>query len=167
MIKAIETRYAGCRFRSRLEARWAVYFDTLGIGWEYEKEGFNLDGVFYLPDFWLPQVQMWAEVKPVALTREEESKVCSLAEESGFHALMLVGPPDMKPYWAHVGHLDQPDYPPTCDYILDAQYLDENRFYGCTGMGSNERLDPAIHRDIARAVEAARSARFEHGESGR
>lgn len=32
-IKAIETRYAGCR-RSRLEARWAVVFDTLGFAWE-------------------------------------------------------------------------------------------------------------------------------------
>ncbi len=35
-IKPIETRYAGCRFRSRLEARWTVFFDHLGIEWEYE-----------------------------------------------------------------------------------------------------------------------------------
>jgi hypothetical protein len=40
--KPIETRYAGCRFRSRLEARWAVFFDRLGIAWEYEPEGFEL-----------------------------------------------------------------------------------------------------------------------------
>lgn len=39
MIKPIETRYAGCRFRSRLEARWAVFFDALKIEWEYEPEG--------------------------------------------------------------------------------------------------------------------------------
>jgi hypothetical protein len=26
--KAIETHYKGYRFRSRLEARWAVFFDT-------------------------------------------------------------------------------------------------------------------------------------------
>ena len=56
-IKAIETRYAGCRFRSRLEARWAVFFDTLGITWEYEPQGYELGGVGdwparrYLPDF--------------------------------------------------------------------------------------------------------------------
>lgn len=26
---ALETRYAGCRFRSRIEARWAVFFAAL------------------------------------------------------------------------------------------------------------------------------------------
>lgn len=51
-IKAIETRYKGYRFRSRLEARWAVFFDAIGTKWEYEVEGFELpDGRRYLPDF--------------------------------------------------------------------------------------------------------------------
>jgi len=53
VIQAIETRYAGYRFRSRLEARWAVFFDNFGAGirevarWDdYEKEAhqhFNLE----------------------------------------------------------------------------------------------------------------------------
>ena len=30
-IAAIETEYCGYRFRSRLEARWAVFLDALGI----------------------------------------------------------------------------------------------------------------------------------------
>jgi hypothetical protein len=64
MIKAIETHYRGYRFRSRLEARWAVFFDILGIDWEYEKEGLDLDGVWYLPDFWLPHMETWIEIKP-------------------------------------------------------------------------------------------------------
>ena len=42
MIKAIETSYKGYRFRSRLEARWGVFFDALDIKWEYESEGFDL-----------------------------------------------------------------------------------------------------------------------------
>ena len=51
-IKAIETIYNGYRFRSRLEARWAVFFDALGVDYEYEPEGFNLpNGGRYLPDF--------------------------------------------------------------------------------------------------------------------
>ena len=53
MIKAIETLYKGYNFRSRLEARWAVFFDAAGIKWVYEKEGFNIDGKYYLPDFYL------------------------------------------------------------------------------------------------------------------
>lgn len=68
-IQAIETRYKGYRFRSRLEARWAVFFDALGVKWEYEPEGFMLppDGDHYLPDFrvWTPQGKpIWYEVKP-------------------------------------------------------------------------------------------------------
>lgn len=70
-IKAIETRYAGCRFRSRLEARFAVFFDRLQIPWEYEPEGFETAAGPYLPDFRIriPQTKdyghhQWFEVKP-------------------------------------------------------------------------------------------------------
>lgn len=62
-IRAIETEYAGCRFRSRLEARWAVFFDRLGIRWNYEPEGYEFDGVRYLPDFGFPEIGGFAEVK--------------------------------------------------------------------------------------------------------
>lgn len=67
-IKPINTRYAGHLFRSRLEARWAVFFDHLGIKWDYEPEGFVLpDGTHYLPDFLIhtPQGERrWVEIKP-------------------------------------------------------------------------------------------------------
>lgn len=56
-IKPIETSYKGYRFRSRLEARWAVFFDACGVKWEYEPEGFSNDGVYYLPDFLLHGVK--------------------------------------------------------------------------------------------------------------
>lgn len=62
-ITAIETSYAGCRFRSRLEARWAVFFNHLGVPWAYEPQGYLIDGRPYLPDFWLPSLGAWAEVK--------------------------------------------------------------------------------------------------------
>lgn len=63
-IKAIETEYNGYKFRSRLEARWAVFFDELGIKYEYEEEGFELDdGTRYLPDFHLTDLNMYVEVK--------------------------------------------------------------------------------------------------------
>ena len=49
-IKAIETRYNGYRFRSRLEARWAVFFDACGIDYKYEDQGYLLEeGLPYLP----------------------------------------------------------------------------------------------------------------------
>ncbi len=78
MIQAIETMYRGCKFRSRLEARWAIFFDALGIKWEYEKEGYIVGGFGrkddgtreggtpYLPDFYLPDLGTWVEVKGAA-----------------------------------------------------------------------------------------------------
>jgi hypothetical protein len=83
-ISAIPTRYKGYRFRSRTEARWAVYFDALGIEYIYEPEGYVLpDGTWYLPDFWLPQVSMFAEVKGKAFTEAEIAKCAALDGCSG------------------------------------------------------------------------------------
>jgi hypothetical protein len=57
----------GTLFRSRLEARWAVFFDLIGITWQYEPEYFKEDFgdrvIRYLPDFYLPDLQCWVEVK--------------------------------------------------------------------------------------------------------
>lgn len=61
--QAIETEYRGYKFRSRLEARWAVFFDAMGIEWKYEPEGFIAGDVPYLPDFYLPATDTWVEVK--------------------------------------------------------------------------------------------------------
>lgn len=57
-MKPIETEYKGYKFRSRLEARWAIFFDEIGAKWEYEPEGYRLkDGTYYLPDFLLHGVR--------------------------------------------------------------------------------------------------------------
>lgn len=64
-MKAIETEYKGYRFRSRLEARWAVFFDKLGLKWEYEPEGLELPtGEWYLPDFYIELWECYIEIKP-------------------------------------------------------------------------------------------------------
>jgi len=65
-IKAVETKYAGTVFRSRLEARWAAFFDVVGWPWVYEP--FDLDGWF--PDFLLKPVvktrpPVLVEIKPI------------------------------------------------------------------------------------------------------
>lgn len=68
-LRVLPTTYAGKRFRSRLEAKWAFFFDQLGILWEYEPDGFQLnDGTRYLPDFYLPKFSrgIYAEIKPSA-----------------------------------------------------------------------------------------------------
>ena len=99
MIKALPTRYNGYHFRSRLEARWAVFFDTLGVTYEYEKEGYDLgDAGWYLPDFFLPNLNLWVEVKGVipSVKSPEAKKLQALVDATGFHG-MFVGPNPMEP----------------------------------------------------------------------
>lgn len=84
MIKAIETKYKGYKFRSRLEARWAVFFDALGVQWEYEKEGYDLgDAGYYLPDFWLPETKSYLEIKPLDCAPNAVEKVYFAGKFSG------------------------------------------------------------------------------------
>lgn len=90
-MKAIETVYNGYRFRSRLEARWAVFFNSLHIRYDYEWEGFDLDGVPYLPDFWLPQQDCWVEIKGEGPTQEERTKACLLALHANKRAYIFSG----------------------------------------------------------------------------
>ena len=72
---AIQTEYNGYLFRSRLEARWAVFFDAMGIEYEYEPEGIVLsDGSLYLPDFYLPDFKCCFEVKRKSVKGTEEEK---------------------------------------------------------------------------------------------
>ena len=81
MIKAIETPYRGIKFRSRLEARWAVFFDELKILYLYEAEGFDIDGVWYLPDFYLPAFDTYVEIKPSHdISMNELNKINKLAQ---------------------------------------------------------------------------------------
>ena len=96
-LHAIETHYKGYRFRSRLEARWAVFLDALAITWAYEHEGYNLDGVWYLPDFWLPAQECWLEVKGKEATEDECERAGRLAVASKKSVHILwgdIGEPD-------------------------------------------------------------------------
>ena len=100
MIKAIETHYRGYRFRSRLEARWAVFFDALRLRWEYEPEGFDIDGVRYLPDFFLPEFGergLFIEVKREGRPKDEQRQtfltLFALTQGTGVPSIVCSGEP--------------------------------------------------------------------------
>lgn len=211
-LKAIETRYKGYRFRSRLEARWAVFFDALGIRYQYEPQGFDLDGVWYLPDFHLPDMMLWAEVKPTSpLSDADREKVGKLNEaleeeykQNGYtggkeQLVVLYGEPyrdreeqcySIGAHWGTTflqcvicGHVNIGHEPQRYDNIV--QYQCECCDYGeCRGGGKEEYarqrwrewfhkgdilaplpFDPAFTFGLGQAYTAARSARFEHGET--
>lgn len=179
-IKAIKTRYAGCLFLSRLEARWAVFFDTLGITWQYEPQGYELPSGPYLCDFWLPNIKggTWFEVKgeehdwkDIEITRGRE-----LAEMTGHRVLMATGdiprdPNDFDSYsmW-RLGEWDDIHYRwCVCIHcgMIGAEYEGRAARVGCGCYGGyvdrgHNHWDPRL----LQAYEAARSARFEHGQSG-
>jgi len=81
-MKAIETIWKGYRFRSRLEARWAIFFEHLGMTWEYEPEGFHLsNGQKYLPDFRLitrNDISVWVEIKPLGFRGPDKMGVLKM-----------------------------------------------------------------------------------------
>jgi hypothetical protein len=75
-MKAIQTLYRSFLFRSRLEARYAIFLDACHEKWDYEVEGFDLDnGDRYLPDFWLPRLKCFLEIK-AAYPNKREIRVC-------------------------------------------------------------------------------------------
>lgn len=103
-LKPIETVYQGYRFRSRLEARWAVFLsNTFMMPWQYEVEGFDLGGDvgWYLPDFWLPEAKAYIEIKATTPTREEQRKVAWLQAASGMPVYVIVGSPWTGEYNIH------------------------------------------------------------------
>jgi len=64
-IKPIPTIYNGVQYRSKTEARWALFMGKLGLTYEYEPEGFDLhSGRRYLPDFYIHDFKTYLEVKP-------------------------------------------------------------------------------------------------------
>jgi len=175
-VRPIETTYKGYRFRSRLEARWAVFFDSLGVRWEYEKEGFELGPLgWYLPDFWLPDLGVWYEVKGVKPTDDEAGKAKALGELTQSKTVIAWGEIPLLassgwswcsdddsawlcwPYWdgAH-WWCECPD----CGRIgIEFEGRAARLPCGCD-MSSNRGHNPGSTRLVA-AYTAARSARFD------
>jgi hypothetical protein len=153
-LRAIETRYKSYRFRSRLEARWAVLFDHMGVEWEYEPEGYHLGGDLgcYLPDFFLygnGHYGPYIEIKGQAPTQTEFAKLTALCGEKCAYGAIIWGQPGQEK-WVSIHK----------DGFRDHE--EENRDLHSIFLGAPYDARPVLY---ARAVVAARSARFEHGES--
>ncbi len=79
------TRWNGIVFRSRLEARWAVFFDSLNpkLQYEYEPEQVQTPYGSYLPDFYLPTINTFWLVKGQHMNEREMSITNWLCERFG------------------------------------------------------------------------------------
>lgn len=172
-IKAIETEYKGYRFRSRSEARWAVFLDSLSLDWEYEIEGFVLrDGTHYLPDFYVRDWGLWIEIKGAAPTPRELKIFQGFQSEVG-EVIILYGRAFQ---WEHGCVFWDDDTRKTVSwgYCSFARCCRLGWWIGtwdqgiplvdCKGDRPACKGDrPAsVTGDVARAYLAARQARFEH-----
>ncbi len=82
----IPTLYKHRQYRSRLEARWACFFDLLG--WRYEYEPCDFEG--WIPDFVLYEASpVFVEVKPV--TTFPEDVATKIDGTSCGHEALIVG----------------------------------------------------------------------------
>ena len=195
-ITAIPTEYKGYRFRSRLEARWAVFFDACRVKWEYEPEGFALpNGQNYLPDFLLhgcdgrSPSDLYVEVKG-KMTEADAEKIWQFSgvEYVDKHMnvanpiLVVAGIPDGDDIrdienfckeWGYDGFPGIKRGP----YPFNFETIDGDHFVAHPGINKNGRFELfgddssyTYDRDNAatlRAFKLARQARFEHGEHPR
>lgn len=183
---AIETRYNGYKFRSRLEARWAVFFDTLGLSWRYEPQGFEIGpNQRYLPDFYLLEVGVrgtdtsgtWVEIKgeldgSAGSSNEDETLAQFIETVDEPVALLTNRPGNGDGEWNYVHEpldsgavwdnhmLFMKCENNRCDRVK--YEFKESNYMTCEQCGATCTHE---HPSINEAIENARSARFEHGES--
>lgn len=182
-MKAIETKYKGYNFRSRVEARWAIFFDQIGLPYRYEEEGYDLDGTWYLPDFWVPDWNAWVEIKGKKPDREAIRKAHLLREKSKKRVLIVYGSPWPGEYKAIP--FNPPDWPEgaleeegeflqcrRCENLFLASLGDHRIPYAwislghpievkdCGGCSDRQPIDTP---QLEKAYSTAREARFEDG----
>lgn len=181
--RAIPTNYAGYRMRSRLEGRWGVFLDSVGRKYSYETQGYRLPtGKLYLPDFYLPELKTWVEVKG-DMGAEDENKILEFVRERSEPIVVLGDIPDPgsngphfhilgKPYgspvvaifgavWALTMRGVRPEQHGIPTYVLPHDEFPAN--------GWELKSSPvlSVHTIVDESYRAARSARFEHGENPR
>lgn len=71
-VKPMKTQYKQMTFRSRLESHWAFLFDTMGLIYVYEPQGYAFGDATYLPDFFIPEWNVFVEIKPQGYREHDE-----------------------------------------------------------------------------------------------
>lgn len=185
---AIETYYKGKRFRSRLEAKWAVFMDELGVDWEFEPQGYRYklhNGSEYLPDFFLPNLDCLLEIKPRKPSRDEIDKAWVAVEATGKDLFILWGEPQDPSNVSYsdkegcIGLFRDNRCPKELDgyeewIVSDDRYWAKCSACGRVGivlMGATEKLNccpnnpghslsPVDNGEISKAAKKARNFRF-------
>lgn len=100
-MKPIPTTYEGVKFRSRLEARWAVFFCQLQIDWRYEPFEIGNENLSYTPDFLLHNLflcffnkRVFVEIKPLEPNDEYIEYLKKVKDPEGEDIFVFFGEPN-------------------------------------------------------------------------
>jgi hypothetical protein len=78
-----KTRFEGQLFRSGMEARWALFYRWMDLGWTHKPNPVDFESESFEPDFFLRQ-GFWTMVKGTFPT-EEERKCFSNHSGRSYH----------------------------------------------------------------------------------
>lgn len=136
-MKPVKTEYGGACFKSRLEARWAVFFDSLNVRWEYEPEQFKLpSGDVYTPDFLLPERRIYLEVKPGGVQfRWEWPKLADFSVECA-----RMSEHERQPYWFYALQGRPHAYGCFPNYVFHYAAMLPRRYQGAVSMVPTSRV---------------------------
>lgn len=101
---ALPTVYNGTTYFSRLEAKWACFFEHANIKFTYEAQGYSSDdGSRYNPDYYFPDYDIYGEVKGnIKYWQKDIERVSKfLASKSPFRGIMIFG--DIPRYFSEKG----------------------------------------------------------------
>lgn len=185
------TVFNGIEYRSATEARWAVFFNCLGVDFQYEPKAFSLStGVGYLPDFYVEDFNAFFEVKPSddKIVTEEAFKARQLSlDHPGMNVWLAIGAPSAAT--RNILVLNSPkgivqdmngSELSTEDLLSDEKYrfqfLEDRRDEGVYWLHSDDYLDfmiggpgtptehfrdPMLIRQVELAYQEARNVKFD------
>ena len=179
-MQSKETIYNGVRFRSRLEAKWAAFFDLTGWDWHYEPcelNGFTPDFIIKTTSHAYDANTIIVEVKPSVLLNEEEVKILyNKYRGIKAHLLILTDTPF---YFSSSGYLsigkglqyseyieqfsskDLYDFEMKCGNDFGSSYISyDGMVYGDVERKSFLEMSDDTHEIMGRWIDAAEAVRL-------
>jgi len=128
LFKAIPATFNGITYRSRLEARWAVVFDYIELESLYEWEGYQTPHGWYLPDFYLPTINSWFEVKPETKQPDwNEKQFAWITQQTDRRLFLATGFPRVNLF----NYEPEVEYPGDSLELFSGGYNCDSSFYLC------------------------------------
>jgi hypothetical protein len=187
-VEAIETEYMGVAYRSRTEAKWAVFFDFLNLEFCYEQYWFDLSsGQKYLPDFYIHEFNAYFEVKPSSeeiITEECVKARCLAHDLPKANVWLSIGAPSMDianilplSLWGHEKGIEEILQAEENRYMILEDRRDDEVYWlhseftegsfahsfmiGGRGQPTDHDRLPLLHKNVVGAYDKALNYKFE------